>query len=194
MIRAVIFDFYSVVIPDVFENFEKELLSKDEQSASKIQKQLDDYFMGLSTFEYLTGALEYISGNEKSLTENFKLFESDIPEIFIKLVEALHMHFLKVSIIANIGEQEISLLSNFNEQLKEFDLIAGPSTYGDPLLSESFFKAALKDLGEPPQNCLLISGHQDYLNFAKQISMNVYRFIDFNDVSRYLKLIVNSKP
>lgn len=192
MIRAVIFDFYSVIVPDVFEAFEKKVLEEDEDASSKIKKQVDNYYMGLSTFEYLIGALEYISGNEEELTKYFRLTDSDIPPIFIEIVKALHLHFMKVGILGNMGEQEIDLLTKFNEQYQEFDLISGPATYGEPLLSEAFFKAALRDLGEPPQTCLLISGHQEYLNFAKQINMQTYGFVSFDDISRHLKEVVKT--
>ncbi len=190
MIRAVIFDFYGVVVPDIFSDFIRKVSENSDVDDNKLKEQVNKYYLGLENFDYITNALEYISATQDFPKDYFRLLPEDISPNFIKLVKKLHLHFLKVAIVGNMGSQAYEMLTNFDKDAHEFDLIASPSLYGEDLLSEQFFISALNELGAPLDSCLLISNNQAYLNFATKIKMQTRELLDFDSLNDYVEKLV----
>ena len=192
MIRAVIFDFFSVIMPDIYEPLIANAAQVSPELADSIKKEINQYLFGIYNLKELIRSLEIIFRTKEIPTASLKIDMSELPTEIIDIARQLHMHFLKVSIIGNIGNQEIELLTDFDKEKHEFELIAGPGNFGEPLLSNSFFESALNAIGEPPQNCLLISGHYDYIEFAKSIGLKTMHFTNYdifnNEIWQYLKL------
>ncbi len=187
MIRAVILDYFSVISPDIYEIFENEMSKQSTEVGAQIKDSLNQYYSGIINFDSFVLNLEGIFRTKTIATFFLKLYDSNIPPHVLYFAKNMHAHFLKVAIVGNIGEKEIDLLTKFDEYTKEVDLIAGPLTYGFPLMSEEFFKQALNDIGEPPEKCLLISKHLDYLSFGKKIGLKTYQFDNFNNLTKYIQ-------
>ncbi len=182
MIKAVIFDFYSVFRPDLFEDFIQQAKNFSFDESGRVIDELNNYYLGISDINDLTDAIHIIFKSKEIKTTQLIMDKLTIPESFINLTHKLHTHFIKIGIAGNIGKQEIKFLNRFNEQNHQFDLIAGPLNYGELLLSQKFFEEYLYEIGEPPENCLLISGHRDYINFCKDLGMKTYIYDNFNEL------------
>ena len=184
MIRAVIFDYYSVFRPDYYESFVEKAKDLSVEESKMIQTEINNYYLGLSDIFKLIDAIQITFKTRSIPITQLIIDHLSIPESFIKLTKKLHEHFYKVCIAGNLGSQEIQYLNRFNEQTKQFDIIAGPLNYGESLLSEAFFESFLNELGEPPHNCLLISGHSEFIKFCKNIEMETYNYDNFNKLNK----------
>ena len=183
MIRAVVFDYYSVFRPDSYETFIEKAKELSAQERQLIQDEINNYYLGVSDIFKLIDAIQIIFKTRSIPVTQLMIDHLSIPESFVKLTKELHEHFYKVSIAGNIGSQEVEYLNRFNNQTKQFDIIAGPLNYGQPLLTEGFFESFLNELGEPPQNCLVISGHENYIDFCNKIGIRTYSYKNFDQLS-----------
>ncbi len=193
MIRAVIFDFYSVWLPDRFTPYVELTSEQDPAISEEIAKALDTYYLGRIEFDYLLKVLKSKLDIDDQTLEGLKLRRTDISSGIIDFFHELHQHFLKLGVMGNFGKQEYEVLSEVDQQYKQFEVITGPFKTGAPLLSEDTFASALQALGEPPANCLLISGHQDYLDYAKSLGIEVMAYQGFPKLKEAITPILDTK-
>ena len=181
MYRAILFDFYGVWGPDNFAAY----LSQAEKLDPELAKEIDDiyrqYFSRLINIEEVIRGINYkfrLYGVVVNPTE-LVLNEQAFPEDIIHFIQYLHGHFMKVGVLANLGRQEYHLLEDLQAKYDLFDTVTGPDKTGKPLLSRETFAVALQDLGEPPEDCLVISGSKQYISFAKSLGMQTHKFEGF---------------
>jgi|SRR5579884_1389613 len=195
MIRAVFFDFYSVWAPDRLSYY---LAAVQQNGPEAYQKQVDlveQYYHGQVGVEALAEAFRIQLGHTDISVKQFQLQESDISPQIVDFMRSLHGHFLKVGILANLGQQEANLLNNFNQQNEVFETIASPLTLGLPstLFSKEVFSAALQAIGEPTENCLMVSGNQFYLQFCTVLDLPTLRFGGLPQLQSTLSQLVNTQ-
>ena len=195
MIRAVLFDFYSVWTPDKFSLY----LAMAQQNGPEVYKELsgvaEDYYHGKVDITYLTDYFSLKLGHPDINIIQFRMQESDISPEILDFMRNLHGHFLKLGMLANLGTQEYELLNSFNEHNQVFEVIASPLTFKieQPFLSKEVFSQALQAIGEPLGNCMFVSGNLDYLEFASSLGMGVIQFEGFPKLKEYLDKLVTSE-
>lgn len=178
MIRAVFFDFYSVWTPDKLSYY----LAYAELNGPEVYKatydELEKYYHGQISTADIAGFLRVKLGHPDISEELFLLSEANISSEIISFIQSLHAHFLKIGILANLGNQELKLLNSFNDTNKLFEVIASPLSYSMPnsLLNRDVFVKALGDIGEPPESCLVVSGNPYYLEFAANFGIQTLQF------------------
>lgn len=194
MIRAVFFDFYSVWTPDKLSYY----LATAQQSSPEVYKQASDiveeYYHGKIDINYLADSFRIKLGHPDISVDQFKLSEASVSQDIVNFMRGLHGHFLKVGILANLGNQEAQYLNHFNEQNQAFEVIASPLTFQSdkPLLSKEVFAQALQTIGEPPDSCLWVSGNLAYLQFASNLGIGVVQYEGFPQLKVYLDKIIAS--
>ena len=178
MIRAVLFDFYGVWLPDIFENYLQEARQHGPQAVAELEAAANDYFHGRIDVQEIAGRFRYKLSRMDIETSQFLLDEHSISPVIVDFMRELHGHFVKLGVLANLGAQELRILSDFNSHNQVFEVIGAPLAFRSdkPLLSNEVFAQALQAIGEPPANCLVISGNQAYLDYATGLGMTALPF------------------
>jgi FMN phosphatase YigB (HAD superfamily) len=195
MVRAIFFDFYSVWTPDKFSYY----LANAQLSGPEVSKELYDtieqYYHGQIDVDYLAGAIRYKLGHPDVTAEALYLSEANVSPDIANLIRALHGHFIKIGILANLGAQEAKLLNDFNQRNQLFEVIASPLSFGTnlPLLSQPVFAQALQAIGEPPASCLFISGNPYFLAFAANLGISTLQFEGLSRLQESLNQILASE-
>lgn len=181
MIRAVLFDFYSVWLPDVFKNYLAEAQPRGPMVVSELEHVVHQYFRGQVGVEDVAGKFRYTLSRPDIDSSEFIVNERRISPAVADFMRELHGHFLKLGVLANLGQQEIMVLNDFNRRTQVFEVVASPLSLqiNAPLLSNDVFAKALQTIGEPPQSCLVITGSPDYETFALGLGMSVIKFAGF---------------
>jgi hypothetical protein len=193
MIRAIFFDFYSVWVPDVFEACLAEAQQQRPDEVPKLQDIVGQYFQGrLSPDDVATG-FRLALNRPDIVAAQFELAESDISPVVAEFMRELHGHFVKLGVLANLGTQEYQLLTSFNQHNPLFEVITGPLPMGlnVPLLSQEVFSQALQAIGEPPHSCLVVSGHDDYRQFAESLGIASLPFEGLPSLRQTLEQMVS---
>jgi FMN phosphatase YigB (HAD superfamily) len=194
MYRAVLFDFYSVWGPDRLAEYHRQLQELDPEAADTVAKQIDQYYAGLSEMQEIADSLRFkfkILG--KAVEPNDLLLgEENISPQIIQFIQYLHGHFLKVGVLANLGKQERQILDTIHQKYDLFDTITSVDTPGVALLSQETFSRALYDIGEPPESCVVVSGHEDYLQFAASVGMGAIRFEGFPALMANINQVISA--
>lgn len=195
MIRAVLLDFYGVWAPDRFGD----LIAAAEQKfgygsdeTNQLVLLLEKYYHGEASLDEITGAFRIKLERPDIDATTFSLHENDISPAVASFMRGLHEHFVKVGILANLGEQEYQLLQQFNQHNQAFEMIGGPLPFitSAPLLSQDVFSQALNTIGEPPKSCLAVSGNDAYLNFAQSLGISTIKFEGFPKLSQALAQMI----
>ena len=107
----------------------------------------------------------------------------------------LHGHFVKLGVLANLGQQEFKLLTDLNAHTQLFEVITGPLPLQmqAPLLSQDVFAAALQAIGEPPRSCLVVTGNPAYLSFAESLGITALPFEGFPKLQQTLEQLLTSE-
>jgi FMN phosphatase YigB (HAD superfamily) len=181
MYRAILFDFYGVWGPDTFAFYVERAQREAPDLTAEIQSVVNNYFLRLSDIQEVADSIHYkfnMRGIEMDTKDLYLPQNAASPEI-VRFLQYLHGHFIKVGILANLGRQERAVLEDIQRQFDLFDTIMSPDTLGMPLLSPDVFAKALQEIGEPPQDCLVISASDDYLAFAASLGLKTLKFEGF---------------
>ncbi len=178
MIRAVLFDFYGVWTPDIFGKLATLAAEKDPSLLPELKEVEKKYFLGLSGIEATINSCRRVL---KQLAPPVELFNLDTQAITTQLVEAthfLHSHFLKVSMMADVGWREYELLKDLNKKHQLFEAITVSLDMGESILNKGAFVQALQAIGEPPASCLVITNNETYQQVAESYGLRVLGFDD----------------
>jgi FMN phosphatase YigB (HAD superfamily) len=181
MIRAVMFDFYGVWLPDLFKKYIAEAEQLQPHLAWELEATVNQYFHGTASLEDVAGAFRFKLNRIDIDIKQFVLTDNSLSPASVNYLRELHGHFLKVGILANLGKQELEILNNFNQANQVLETIASPLSLNSelPLLSQDVFAQALHAIGEPPANCIAISSDPEYQHFASSLGMSVLPFQGF---------------
>jgi FMN phosphatase YigB (HAD superfamily) len=181
VIRAVFFDFYGVWTPDVFSEYLQAAEQYGTEVAAPLNVLVGKYFHGMATPEEVANTFRFKLSRPEIDAAQFTLNENSISPALIDFMRGLHGHFLKLGVLANLGTQEYTLLTELNNRYQLFEVITGPLplALSEPLLSQSVFAQALQQIGEPPRNCLVVSGAVAYREFAESLGMSALPFEGF---------------
>jgi FMN phosphatase YigB (HAD superfamily) len=193
MIRAILFDFYSVWLPDKFGTY-LEAAKQNPEIYDLLGATLERYYQGEVDIAQATDAFRLRLNRPEITSELFQLRETDIPPDIINFMRNLHSHFIKLGMLGNLGKMELEFLNGFNQRNQLFELIASPLSLNlaMPLLSTDVFVAALNTIGEPPENCLVVTGNDDYIAFADSLGIATTKFEGLPNLSKRINDLFNN--
>jgi FMN phosphatase YigB (HAD superfamily) len=174
MIKAIFFDFHTVWKPDRLAYY----LAMAEQYGPEVYESLyeivEKYYHGAVQLEYVCDAIRIRLGQADVTVDQFKTTEADIAPSIVKLIQNLRAQYIKVGILANLGADEFDLLAKYTLANNVFDTVVCPISLSTPetLLSKEVFEGALRAIGEPPEQTMIISGNPYMVQFAA--SFNIY--------------------
>lgn len=194
VIRAIFFDFYGVWTPDVFAEHLAEAEKLGPAVAGELNTAVERYFQGQLTPEYIADAFRFKLSRPDIDTDQFTLSENDVFPAIIDFMRSLHGHFVKLGILANLGNQELQLLNNLNRTNQVFEVIASPLSLQipAPLLSNEVFDAALQAIGEPTRSCLVITSNPAYLQFAQNLGIATLPYEGFPKLQQSLDQLLST--
>ncbi len=192
MIRAVIFDFYSVWTPDKLTEYTLLAEKQNPMIAQKLQQIVQQYYLGITEIDYVSDSFRYNLNTTALPPDLFKLNNTDIAPALIDFMRYLHSHFLKLGVLANIGKQEYAILSDLNAKYQLFEVIVGSLNAGALVYSREVIAKALNDIGEPPGSCLVVTGSIDYLHAAEACGIQVLRFEGFPKLKTALDQVIEN--
>jgi FMN phosphatase YigB (HAD superfamily) len=196
MIRAVFFDFYGVWTPDKLS----ELISEAEKkfgygsdATADLVLLVERYYRGEADINEVADTFRFKLSRPDIDAQALSLSEADITPAVADFMRGLHAHFVKVGVLANLGNQELQLLRQFNDRNQAFEVIGGPLAFNSasPLLSQQIFAQALQAIGEPPASCLVVSSNPAYLSFAESLNITPLKFEGFPKLSQSLEQMVS---
>ncbi len=195
MIRAIFFDFYSVWVPDIFTEYLNLAEQRGPEVAGKLEAVVEQYFRGTISIEEVAGAFRYQLSRPDIDNNLFVLRANDISPSLTDFMRNLHGHFVKLGVLANLGQQEYQILTDFNNRTQLLEVIAGPLPLQlqSPLLSNEVFAKALQAIGEPPASCLVVTGNTAYQAFAASIGMDTLLFEGFPKLQQTLEQVLTSE-
>jgi hypothetical protein len=178
MIRALFFDFYSVCAPDTIGALLNEAKTLQPQVSAELEDIVNQYYHGVIDVSRLVAAFKLKLGRADISEASFLLRESEAMPVVIRDLRSLHGHFLKIGILGNMGTMELDYLKRFEATHALLEAIVSPLSLGSaqPLLSPEVFGAALQAIGEQPDSCVAISGHDEYLAFAASHGLLTIKF------------------
>jgi FMN phosphatase YigB (HAD superfamily) len=178
MVRGIFFDFYSVWTPDKIQDLLNQAEQQVPQDSETLAGYVERYYHGQIDRSQLANAFSSELRRSDITAGYLTLNDSDIAPAVSNLMRGLHGHFVKLGVLGNLGTMELDLLNKFNAKESLFEVVMSPLSIGSqsPLFSEEIFVKALQAIGEPPASCLLISGHEDYLDFADSFGMQTLKF------------------
>jgi hypothetical protein len=178
MIRAIFFDFYSVWTPDKFAYFLANAELNGPETHKSLYDSLEQYYHGALSVDQIAEIIRVRLGHQDITSEVLTLNEGSISPTIVNFIRGLHGHFVKIGILANLGNQEYELLRSFNEHNQLFETIASPLSLqlNEPLFSQAVILKAVDGISEPIDSCLLVSGNPYYLDFAKAGGMQTLQF------------------
>ena len=192
MIRAIFFDFYGVWTPDKFAQLMTQAEQQGTESAVSMYKTLDEYFSGRGDLNMLVNSLKFNHNMVNISSSDFELREENISMALIDFFRGLHSHFVKIGVFANLGTQELEILKSINAKYSLFEVITGPITIGEQLLTKKAFVQALTLIGEPPESTLVISSNPEYLKLAQSFGIHVLPFQGFPNLMQSLVPLLTS--
>jgi FMN phosphatase YigB (HAD superfamily) len=196
MFRAIIFDFYGVWAPDNFALYIDRAAKITPESAAAVNESIQKYFQGLIEIQEVIDGIRYkfhMVGVDIN-AEDLRLDARNMTPEIIKFLQYLHGHFIKVGILAKLGNQERSLLEQLQKQYDLFDSLTSPDSVGEDLLSQAVFGRALQDIGEPPADCLVVSTSPDYIKFATSIGLQTHTFEGFPKLVETIRAQLEAQP
>ncbi len=195
MIRAIYFDFYSVWAPDRFEEYLNYAQALGEQEHALLADLVQKYYLGEVELNYLVEVFKNKLGRADIDMASLTLTVSDISPKIVILMQDLHGHFLKLGILANLGKMELGLLQQFNASQPLFEVILSPYAMGlkKPLINKQVFNKAIHAIGEQPSQCLVVSGHEDYLKFASRNGMQTIKYVGFEQLLQSLQDLLSKE-
>jgi FMN phosphatase YigB (HAD superfamily) len=188
MIRAVLFDFYSVWTPDKLSYY----LAYAELMSPAIYKELHDavekYYQGDMSLEDMSGTIRYKLGAKDIDNNSFKLSVNSISPNITNFMKDLHGHFVKVGVLANLGQQEYAVLKQFNEINQIIETVASPYSLNlkKPLLDPEVFNKTFEAIGETADSCLYVSGNPYHLAYARVLGLQTLQFEGFDQLKANL--------
>lgn len=195
VLRAIFFDFYSVWTPDKFSEYLTLAQQLGPTVVGDLSAIVEQYYMGEVTLEYVADSFRFRLSRPDIDIEQFVIHENDIQPAIVDFMRNLHGHFVKLGVLANLGVQEYQVLTSFNNNNQLFEVITGPYPLRLrlPLLSQEVFAKALEAIGEPARSCLVVSGNQAYLEFAKSLGMTTILFQGFPALQEELYKLVSTE-
>ncbi len=192
MVRAIFFDFYSVWLPDTIQGLLNEVLAADPSDSAGMVKMVDHYYHGTVGIQKLAEAFRFKLQRSDIDEATLTLNESSISPHVTEFMRGLHGHFVKLGVLANLGSMELELLQKFNAKQQLFEVIVGPLSLGSSqqLLSTEVFNKTLQLVGEQPASSLVVSGHDDYLQFAASLGMVPVKFDGMANLSQTIEQLL----
>lgn len=183
MVKAIIFDCFGVLTTDGWLPLKQRLFGHDIkllEHAGELNKQTDAGAISYQTFLDKVAKLSGQSANEiahaiENNIANDPLFG------YIKTLKPAY----KIGMLSNVAENRLDEMFS-EDQLAPFDAISLSCESGFVKPDPRAFKAIADQLGESPENCLLIDDQKRYCEGAAQVGMPAIIYKNLDDLKSQL--------
>lgn len=182
MIKAIIFDYFGVIRPDVVRQTFEELggdwdhdhdfvvdsLHASHYGGPHSRETLSKH-LGISEEEYMAVLSKNMGGNDQNL---------------LKFIKSLNPKY-KIGLLSNIGQSKASDIFEPSE-LKLFDAITLSSSIGYAKPEPEAYEAAADQLAVRCDECIFTDDHEDFCEAAQSVGMSAIHYKSLAQFQREL--------
>lgn len=184
VIKAVIFDFFGVIISDEYW----QLIQQDRQADSVFQDYSDDVNAGRIGWAEFVRKVADATG--ASIDEVNAMYASEqINPLVVGLLNKLRGDY-KTGLITNAHHEHLVPLLEQHLLSDLFDTIVVSSELGIVKPNPAIFEHALDDLGIAPQEAIYIDDLERHVLAARALGMQAIQYHDFASLKRELDALL----
>jgi HAD superfamily hydrolase (TIGR01509 family) len=177
MIKAIIFDFFGVLVTEGFSRFTDKYFPDDKQKRKKALELVTNHDWGkLSQDEYIDG-LSKLAGVSRKIVEDH--MEDNLPnDTLLSYIRQYLKPRFKISVLSNSGDNYLSKILT-KEDVEMFDDIVLSYQVRMVKPHSDIFELAAKRLGVKPSECLLVDDSPAHCDGAQKVGMQTIFYKDF---------------
>ena len=187
MIKAIIFDFFGVLVTEGFKLFCDTHFPNDRQKRQKAIDLVNKHDSGLISMEEFYAGLASLAGIEYSLAEAINSNQPNLPLInYIR--EELKPKY-KIGVLSNSGDDYISRMLDPMD-VKIFDDVILSYRHGTVKPEPQIFKLATQRLKILPEEAVFIDDSPKHIEGARNVGMKVILYKDFKRMKTELEALL----
>lgn len=192
MIRAVIFDFFGVLVTEGFKRFCDEYFPNDIQKRRQAVDLVTAHDWGkISQTEYISGLAQLAGVDKKIVTEHMR--DNQPNDLLIDYIRNSLKSKFKLGVLSNSGDDYLSKILK-PEDVELFDDIVLSYRYGMVKPQTEIFDFAAKRLNVQPQECLFIDDSKSHCDGAERTGMKAIFYKDFLSFKKQIEKLLTASP
>lgn len=189
MIKAVIFDFFGVLVTEGFKLFCDTYFPNDKQKRRKALQLVNKHDSGLLSMEEFFAGMADLAGIDYSSAAAINSNRANVPLInYIK--QELKSKY-KLGVLSNSGDDYISRMLD-PADVKMFDDVVLSYQHGIVKPEQKIFEMAAERLGVGPNEAVFIDDSPKHVEGAYKAGMKAVLYKDFNQMKGELEKVLAS--
>lgn len=187
MIKAIIFDFFGVLVTEGFKQFCDIHFSNDNKKRQEAIKLVNKHDSGLISMEEFYAGLASLAHIEYSSAE---AINSNQPNsLLINYIRKELKPKYKIGVLSNSGDDYISRMLN-PEDVKIFDDVILSYRYGIIKPQKEIFEMSAERLGVKTIECIFVDDSPSHCQGAKAAGMQAILYEDFEQMKAELEKLL----
>lgn len=188
MIKAIIFDFFGVLVTEGFKQFCDTYFPNDKEKRRRAIELVTKHDAGLVTKDDYIQGLISLAGVDSATVDDH--MSSNVPNkpLLDYIKDELKPKY-KVGVLSNSGDDYISQMLE-PADLEIFDDIILSYQHGMVKPSEEIFRFAAKRLEVPPENCVFVDDSPNHCRGAQRAGMKAILYEDYSNFKTDIEKIL----
>lgn len=190
MIKAVIFDFFGVLVTEGFKQFCDTYFPDDKEKRKKALELVSNHDAGRITKEdYMQGLVSLAGVSYATVNDHMSSNEPNKP--LLDYIRTRLKPNYKLGVLSNSGDDYIAEMLEESD-VEMFDDVILSYRHGMVKPSEEIFHFAAKRLGVQPQSCIFVDDSANHVSGANQAGMKPILYQDFSQFKKELETLLAS--
>jgi HAD superfamily hydrolase (TIGR01509 family) len=192
VIKAVIFDFFGVLVSEGFKQFRDNYFPGDDEKWARAIELVNRHDAGLASKEDFINGMAEISGKSPEfVAENINRNRPDMT-LITYIRKALKPKY-KIGVLSNSGDDYLSQMLD-PEDVKLFDDVILSYQYGMIKPQAEIFELAAGRLGVQPTECVFIDDSPSHCEGARRAGMKTIFYEDFPSFKKQIEKLLAAGP
>lgn len=190
MIKAIIFDFFGVLVTEGFKRFCDEYFPDRPDKRQQAVDLVTAHDRGMiSQAEYVAGLAELAATDEDMVLAHMSGNRPN--DMLLGYIRSELKPRYKLGVLSNSGDDYLSQILA-PEDVAMFDDVVLSYRHGVVKPQDESFKLAAERLGVKSDECLFIDDSESHCDGAKQVGMQAIIYRDFDQLKHDLRSILSS--
>lgn len=188
MIKAIIFDFFGVIVTEGTGSFARTYYPSDQEKIALTQKLQDEVNLGLISYKDYAEGLARLAGVEVEVAQ--KYLEGHRPNLpLLDYIRHQSKAKYKIGMISNAGDDWVDeILAKEDAALFDDIVLSYKSGYIKP--QPEIYELSLKNLGVDPAEAVFIDDIDRYCDAANAVGMKAILYKNFDQMKIELEAIL----
>lgn len=188
MIKAIIFDFFGVLVTEGFKRFCDKYFPYDKEKRRKAIDLVTAHDWGKVTkAEYVTGLAKLAGTGEATVADH--MADNQPNDILLEYIKKELKPKYKVGVLSNSGDDYLSKILDAKD-VAIFDDIILSYQHGLVKPQTEIFELAAERLGVLTTECVFVDDSQNHCEGAQRAGMKAIFYEDFPSLKKQLELIL----